>query len=88
MAVACLATVGAPFNDGQAQARVRVTTALWPERSGAGEGVGAGRRPAAVQIGDSQKVRAILRRVVVSALRRPRRRACVRDQSYEDGAAP
>ena len=34
------------------KARVRVTTALWPGRSGAGEGVGAGRRPAAVQIGD------------------------------------
>jgi hypothetical protein len=34
------------------KARVRVTTALRPGRSGAGEGVGAGRRPAAVQIGD------------------------------------
>ena len=28
VAVACAATVGAPFNDGQAQARIRVTTAL------------------------------------------------------------
>ena len=34
------------------KARVRVTTALWPGRSGAAEGVGAGRLPAAVQIGD------------------------------------
>jgi hypothetical protein len=36
--------------DGHAQPRVR--TALRPRRSGAAEGVGAGRRPAPVQIGD------------------------------------
>jgi hypothetical protein len=37
------------------KARVHVTTALWPGRSGAGEGVGAGRRPAAVEIGDGRR---------------------------------
>ena len=41
------------FTDDQAKARVRVSTASRPRRSGAVEGVGAGRRPAPVQIGDS-----------------------------------
>ena len=51
--VAFAATVGAPFTEGQAQARVRISTALTPRRSGAAEGVGDGRRPAPVQIDDS-----------------------------------
>ena len=37
------------------KAPVHLTTALWPGRSGAGEGVGAGRRPAAVEIGDGRR---------------------------------
>jgi len=37
------------------KARVHITTALWPGRSSAGEGVGAGRRPAAVEIGDGRR---------------------------------
>ena len=47
------ATLGAPVTDGQAQARVRMSTALTPKRSGAAEGVGEGRRPTPVQIDDS-----------------------------------
>jgi hypothetical protein len=42
-----------PFTDGQAQARVGMSAALTPKRSGAAEGVGEGRRPAPVQIDDS-----------------------------------
>jgi hypothetical protein len=37
------------------KARIHATTALWPGRSGAGEGVGAGRRPAGVEIGDGRR---------------------------------
>jgi hypothetical protein len=47
------ATLGAPATDGQAQACVRMSTALTPKRSGAAEGVGEGRRPTPVQIDDS-----------------------------------
>ncbi len=53
MAVAFAAIFGAPFTDDQAQARVRVSTALRPRRSGTAQGVGAGRRPRPVQIDDS-----------------------------------
>ena len=42
-----------PFRGGQAPARVRMSTGLTPERSGAAEGVRDGRRPARVQIDDS-----------------------------------
>ncbi len=53
MAEAFAATFGAPVTDGQAQARVRMSSALTPKRSSAAEGVGDGRRPAPVQIDDS-----------------------------------
>jgi hypothetical protein len=47
MADASAATL-ALFTDGHAQTRARMSTALTPERSGAAEGVGDGRRPAPV----------------------------------------
>ena len=49
------ATLPLPFTGGQAPARVRMSTALTPEGSGAAEGVRDGRRPARVQIDDSRR---------------------------------
>ena len=66
---------------------VRMSTALAPRRSGAAEGVGAGRRPGSVQIVtvDGAGHSPACSRLSASP---PRRRAWVLDQSYEDGAAP
>jgi hypothetical protein len=59
------ATLGAPVTDGQAQARVRMSTAFDAQAFRRAEGVGEGRRPTPVQIDDSGRRWSILRPAVV-----------------------